>query len=95
MKHLPSVALVLLILASGAADAQETTAMVRITPGHFCFDNKCMRFSRDLGEVSIQARRPLSISAMGLRKNPVLTATQYRALFYRALRQPGINGRFR
>lgn len=59
MRHLALIAAATLTMTSGAAFAQ--SAKITVSPGHFCAQNKCVRFSRDLSSVSIQGRRAVSV----------------------------------
>lgn len=94
MKQILLVGTAALLLGTGAGLAQSSGGtQVRVQPGHFCAANKCVRFSRDLTEVSIQARRPVSVQDFGLRRNPVISLDAYRKIFRRALVQPGKNER--
>ena len=93
MRHIAFISSLALLLGTGTSFAQSNNAVsLRVQPGHFCALNKCVRFSRDLSSVSIQGRRPVSVQSYGLRRNPVISANEYREIFKRALRQPGVNG---
>ena len=72
--------------------AQSSGGSVRVQPGHFCHQNKCVRFSRDLRSVSIQGRCPASIANLNLASNPVISSQTFRDIFFLALRQGGVNG---
>ncbi len=82
----------LVSLIATSAPAQSTGGSVTVQPGHFCHQNKCVRFSNDLGSVSIQGRRPASIAALNLAQNPVISSETFREIFSLALRQGGVNG---
>lgn len=75
---------------AAAASAQSNAASVRVQSGFFCAQNKCVRFSDDLTSVSIQARRPVSVAAYGLRNDPVISADTFGEIFLLALRQNGV-----
>lgn len=90
MKQFALIAAATLALGNSAAFAQ--TSNVRVAPGYFCAQNKCVRFSNDLGSVSIQGRRAVSVASYRLRSNPVISSDEFREIFYLALRQRGING---
>ncbi|MBM1689150.1 hypothetical protein [Sulfitobacter geojensis] len=80
------------VWTSGAAAQQISTGTVRVQSGHFCAENKCVRFSPDLQSVSIQGRRAASVADYNLAANPVISAEQFRQIFSLALRQGGVNG---
>ncbi|KIN72345.1 hypothetical protein [Sulfitobacter guttiformis] len=90
MKKLILSSAAAIALGSGALFAQTAEQGVRVAPGHFCADNKCMRFSDDLRSVSIQARVPVSVTQYELSANPVITREIYREIFMLALRQDGV-----
>ena len=94
MKYLALVAAATLTITItiGSSSASAQSSSVRVSPGHFCALNKCVRFSRDLNSVSIQGRRAVSVATYGLRKNPVISAEEFRQIFSLALRQSGVNG---
>lgn len=82
-----------MVLSAGVAMAQSNSGnSVRVQPGHFCAINKCVRFSSDLGSVSIQGRRAVSVATYRLQQNPVISTDVYREIFGLALRQSGVNG---
>lgn len=82
-----------LSLSAGSAVAQSTGSQsIRVQPGHFCALNKCVRFSKDLGQVSIQARRPVSVASYGLQNNPVISAATFREIFKLAIVQISVAG---
>lgn len=83
---------VALSLNGGAVLSQSSGPDVRVQPGYFCSQSKCVRFSDDLQYVSIQGRRPVSVASIGLRSNPIISSEAYRQIFYLALRQSGTNG---
>lgn len=89
MKHLSAIAAVALMLSAGASFAQSN---IRVQPGHFCADNKCVRFSDDLKSVSIQGRRAVSVASYRLASHPVISSAEYRQIFKLALIQRGVNG---
>ena len=74
---------------AAAVSAQSNSASIRVQPGFFCAQNKCVRFSRDLISVSIQGRRPVSVANYRLRINPVISGGTFREIFQLALRQTG------
>lgn len=93
MKKTALIAAAVLALSGQTALAQTANGgSIQVQPGFFCAINKCVRFSNDLSTVSIQARRPVSVEAYGLRRNPVISAQTFREIFLLALRQPGVNG---
>lgn len=93
MRHLTILAATALILSGSAVFAQSSSnGSVRVQPGHFCANNKCVRFSPDLMSVSIQGRQAVSVASYGLRSNPTISASQYSTIFKLALRQNGVNG---
>lgn len=93
MKRIAFVAAIAFTLSGGVALAQsDSGASVRVQPGHFCSQNKCVQFSRDLSSVSIQGRRPVSVASYGLGTNPVISSGAFREIFRLALRQSGVNG---
>jgi hypothetical protein len=93
MKRITLIGAITFIISGGIAFAQSNpNASVRIEPGHFCSQNKCVRFSGDLSSVSIQGRRPVSVASYGLRTNPVISSDAFREVFRLALRQSGVNG---
>lgn len=91
MKHLALLTAATLSVLSVPAYAQ--SANIKVSAGHFCAENKCVRFSDDLSKVSIQARRPVSVESYGLRNNPVISSAEYREIFLLALRQRGVGDR--
>jgi len=93
MKPLALLSAALLMTGGSVAYAQASPGGgVRVSPGHFCALNKCVRFSRDFNFVSIQGRVPVSVASYNLRRNPVISAEVYSEIFYLALRQRGVNG---
>ena len=93
MKFLTIATAVTLMLSAGTAFAQsQSGSNVRAKAGHFCAENKCVRFSRDLRSVSIQGRQAVSVASYRLRSNPVISAGEYRQIFKLALIQRGANG---
>ncbi len=93
MKHLAIISACTFAIWTTTAAAQTGSGgSIRVQPGHFCAVNKCVRFSRDLGSVSIQGRRPVSVAAYNLRSNSVISVDQFREIFFLALRQSGVNG---
>ena len=90
MRTLAIVTAIALGINGGAAFAQSDGTAVRVSPGHFCWQNKCVRFSTDLQSVSIQGRRAVSVASYGLRTNPVISSETFREIFYLALRQNGL-----
>jgi hypothetical protein len=87
MRTLALISAVVLSFSSGIAFAQSNGTNVQVKPGHFCASNKCVRFSRDLQSVSIQSRRPVSVTSYGLGQNPTISSETFREIFYLALRQ--------
>ncbi len=79
-------------LSAPPSFAQSSNDSVRVQAGHFCHQNKCVRFSRDLGSVSIQGRRPVSIAELNLANDPVVSSETFREIFHLALRQSGVHG---
>jgi hypothetical protein len=93
MKQLALISATFLMVSVSAAYAQSNPGgSIRVEPGHFCALNKCVRFSEELGSVSIQGRVPVSVASYDLRSNPVISEEIYREIFYLALRQKGVNG---
>lgn len=90
MRILAIVIATALGFSGGATFAQSSGTSVRVHPGHFCWQNKCVRFNRDLQSVSIQGRRPVSVASYGLRTNPVISSEAFREIFRLALRQNGV-----
>jgi hypothetical protein len=90
MKTLTLLAALALSVSGGATFAQSSGANIRIKPGYFCAQNKCVRFSSDLQSVSMQSRRPVSVASYRLRENPVVSSETYRKIFYLALRQNSV-----
>jgi len=90
MKQFALAAAAMLALSFSATFAEASN--IRVAPGHFCAQNKCVRFSRDLNSVSIQGRRAVSVASYRLRSNPVISTAEFREIFYLALRQRGVNG---
>lgn len=89
MKYLSVIAAATLMLSAGASFAQSN---IRVQPGHFCAENKCVRFSGDLKSVSIQGRKAVSVAAYRLASQPVISSAEYRKIFKLALIQSSING---
>lgn len=92
MKHLSVIAAVTLMLSAGSGFAQSN---VRVQPGGFCADNKCVHFSNDLKSVSIQGRKAVSVASYRLASNPVISLDEYRRIFRLALIQSGVAGNLR
>ncbi len=93
MKKISLICTLALTLSGGAALAQSGGgASVRVEPGHFCAQNKCVRFSSDLRSVSVQGRRAVSVASYDLQNNPVVSGADFRAIYLLALRQTGVNG---
>lgn len=65
----------------------QSPGSVRVQPGHFCADNKCVRFSPDLRSVEVHGRVPVSTSYLGLASDPNISLAEYVDLFYLALGQ--------
>lgn len=82
----------LTLAALGTTASAQTSGSVRVMPGHFCAANKCVRFSRDLQSVRMQARRGVSVEAYRLAENPVIPLAQYIEIFHLAQRQSSISG---
>ncbi len=82
----------LILTALGSTAAAQSNGTVRVAPGQFCALNKCVRFSQDLQTVQIQARQPVSVAALDLDSDPVITTEQFRQIFNLALSQRGVNG---
>lgn len=82
----------LALAALGTTASAQTSVSVRITPGHFCAANKCVRFSQDLQSVRMQARRGVSVESYRLAENPVIPLAQYVEIFHLAQRQSSVSG---
>ncbi len=80
-------------LGCGPSFAQSGQSGVRVQSGHFCADNKCVRFSPDLQSATVQGRRPADLTAYDLRQSPVISRDTFREIFYLALRQPNAGSR--
>lgn len=76
-----------LALIGTTAVAQTSGGNVRVQPGFFCAQNKCVEFSSDLQSVSIQARVPVSVASYRLARDPVISSAEYNQIFKLALRQ--------
>ena len=87
MKTLALLTVAALTFGAHTATAQSQGSTVQIKSGQVCADNKCMRFSPDLGSVSIYPRRAVSVEAYNLRSDPRLSVAQFRDIFALALRQ--------
>jgi hypothetical protein len=87
MKIIALMSAIALSLSAVGVSAQSDSQNIRVAPGHFCSQNKCVRFSSDLQSVSIQARTRVSVAAYELDNNPVLTRAQFSEIFALALRQ--------
>ncbi|QUJ75149.1 hypothetical protein KDD17_08910 [Sulfitobacter albidus] len=93
MKHFLFAATAALAMGGTAVSAQSASnGSVRVQPGFFCAQNKCVRFSDDLSAVSIQARRAVSVASYDLASDPVISIDTYREIYRLALRQRGVNG---